>query len=578
MEGRLTEALTKVATLTSELADSEASFRAEIASYSRLTEVLESREEETQRRLEEVEREWTAAKEDMDRVRSTHEEALAKERHRGDVLEERVREMRDFADRLAAQGTPGGALTIGEDDVFGSVAGSPLPRSPSASALALKLQKTGGKSYTEIYSSYIQMQEALNLERAESKRLSECLNEILAEIQDRAPLLREQRAEYERTLVENSELATALSKALEEKDDHIRSVDTLRMQLEEKTREVTIYTQQLEDTSRQVRVLARRVAVLEDPTIVDRSEEQTPGNTNGDLETADDYISSNLVTFTSIDQLQQQNQKLLKIARELGKKMEAEEAALRERIGMVENDAVEEAHELILRLKEEVESQRATVGAYQRERDMLRQVLKSRGTNGVTSGDGEEDDAGPVGRPGASAVSSAAADEIQRNFDAYKKEMLIDNQSIREDLAQARREVSQLQVEVARATAQKELMEERFKTANDTTSMQSKEIADLTKRNMQMQSTMARQDEATRRVTEEILDLRSTLDRTKHESMMLKAEKEVWKVRHGVPGISPVCFGADEGDFQSCTCRTSRRDLPRITQVSRRSVHISQTS
>lgn len=528
LEGRLTEALTKVATLTSELADTEASFRAEISTYQRLTEVLESREEETQRRLEEVEREWTAAKEEMDEIKTTHEEALAKERHRGDALEERVREMRDFADRLAASGTPVGLLANGDEDVFGG-AGSPMPRSPSASALAIKLQKTGGRSYTEIYTSYIQMQEALTMERAESKRLSECLNEILAEIQDRAPLLREQRAEYERTLVENGELATALSKALEEKDDVTRSADMLRMQLDEKERQVAIYSQQLEDTSRQVRALARRLAVLEDPTIVDRVDDPMADGVNGDLETADDYISANLVTFASIDQLQQQNQKLLKIVRELGKKMEAEEAALRDRIGRAENDAVEEAHELILRLKEEVETQRATMGAYQRERDMLRQVLKSRGSNGV--GNDQADGDASSGRNGAMASSAAAVDEIQRNFDAYKRETLVDNQSIREDLAAARREVSQMQIQLARANAQKELMEERFKTASDTTSRQAKEIEDMSKRSMQMQNNMARQDEATRRVTEEVLDLRSSLDRAKHEGMMLKAEKEVWKVR-----------------------------------------------
>jgi nucleoprotein TPR len=85
-------------------------------------------------------------------------------------------------------------------------------------------------------------------------------------------------------------------------------------------------------------------------------------------------------------------------------------------------------------------------------------------------------------------------------------------------------------VDLARSNAQKQMIEERFKMLSETNTRQNKEIKDTSKRNMELQSSMARQDEATRRVTEEVLDLKGSLDRVKHEAMMLKAEKEVWKV------------------------------------------------
>ena len=540
MEGRLTDALTKVSSLTAQLADSEASFRAEISTSQRLTDLLEKREEDTRTRLDEVEHEWNAAKEQMELAKQAYEGQLARERERGDALENRVREMRDFADSLAANGSaPASSLagfSTSEDDVFGTGSGSghgQQPHSPSAASLALKLQKSGGRSYTEIYTSYIKMQEALTLEKAESHRLSGCLNQILAEIQDRAPLLREQRAEYDRAIGENNELSVALARALEEQEESAKLVEEGRLQLEEKRRESAIAAQQLEDTSRQVRTLSRRVAVLEDPSMLDRSaaSEADEASQNGaDIEMADQYISRHLVTFQTIDQLQQQNAKLLKLVRELGKKMEAEEQALRDRLGRAENEAVEEAHDLILRLKDEVETQRATMGAYQRERDMLRQLLRNRGGSVDGQEDGEVRQNGQIGPRDGVAATQAALDDVQRNFEAYKREMVIDNQSLRDDLAQTRREASQLHVDLARSNAQKEMIEERFEMLSETNTRQNKEMKDTSKRNMELQSSMARQDEATRRVTEEVLDLKGSLDRVKHEAMMLKAEKEVWKV------------------------------------------------
>lgn len=532
LEIRLTEAQGRIANLTTQLADSEASFRAEISTAQRLTNLLEKREVDTKNRLDEVEKEWQAAREEIEEARQAYEAELEKEKARGDTLEERVREMRDFADRLAATGGPslGNISTISRDeDVFGTSNAS--PHSPSVSNISLKVQKAGGMSYTEVYSSYIKMQEALVFEKAESKRLSECLNQILAEIQDRAPLLREQRNEYERAVTENNDLSVALAKALEDKEAVTVLADARLRQLEEKDREAVIRSQQLEDTARQVRILTRQVAILQDPTILERSAEDDGNSalTTEDSESADAYITQNLVTFKTIDQLQQQNQNLLKIVRELGKKMEAEEQTVRDRIGRAENSAVEEAHDLILSLKEEVEAQRAQMGAYQRERDMLRQVLKNRGQPIETDNDEDSGVQGTASQGGANAAR-AALEEVQRNFEAYKREMVIDNQSLRDDLSASRKEVSQLHIEVARSRAEKEYAEERLKTLRNSSERVERELAGMSQRNLELQSNMARLDDATRRVSEEVYELKGSLDRARHESMMLKAEREVWKV------------------------------------------------
>lgn len=151
-----------------------------------------------------------------------------------------------------------------------------------------------------------------------------------------------------------------------------------------------------------------------------------------------------------------QNQKLLRITRQMGAQLEQGEQDARARREGEENAAVAEAHELILRLKDEVEAQRARTEAFEKERDMFRRMLSVRG-----SGSGAD----------ASAFSAAAAAttagdgdagrllvEVQANFDAYRAEMAVDTQRLRDDLVQAQKDAAQARTELAKSKAQSEFL------------------------------------------------------------------------------------------------------------------------
>ena len=70
--------------------------------------------------------------------------------------------------------------------------------SPSAAA-ASKLLKSG-LTLTQIYSQYVDVSTRLQLEEAENKRLGDCLATIMEEIEAKAPVLKQQRDDYERCL------------------------------------------------------------------------------------------------------------------------------------------------------------------------------------------------------------------------------------------------------------------------------------------------------------------------------------------------------------------------------------------
>lgn len=165
--------------------------------------------------------------------------------------------------------------------------------------------------------------------------------------------------------------------------------------------------------------------------------------------------------FSSIPALQEQNQKLLKIARELGAKMEEEEREYREDLEKEQVQAVYEAHEAIRKLQDELEAQKRTIDiktqAYNKELEALKGTLaKERAmtrSNGARAVNGRGSD---VTDGTADSVQELA--EVQSQFEAYKAEMGEDSIRLREELLVVQRETGQLGAALAKANAKVEYL------------------------------------------------------------------------------------------------------------------------
>jgi nucleoprotein TPR len=279
-----------------------------------------------------------------------------------------------------------------------------------------------------------------------------------------APLLKEQRVEYERLSVEATHLASQLAQSVADRDAADRRSEAYRLDVDRLERDNTILGHQLRDLGRQVRTLMRSIAsssnLISDsssnPDDFDEEEAEIQKRAEEDS-TTDAVVSAHLVTFRSINELQVQNQKLLRITREMGAQMERGEDAALGRRRHEENKAVEEAHELILRLKDEVESQRSKTDAFERERDMFRRMLAQRGAGGESTGMGERN--GNTGGGGAmDGDTPRLLADVQSNFDAYKSEIAVDSQRLREDLKDAQQAASAARTDLAKTKAQSEFL------------------------------------------------------------------------------------------------------------------------
>lgn len=211
--------------------------------------------------------------------------------------------------------------------------------------------------------------------------------------------------------------------------------------------------------------MLREIGRRDDPTIP--SDEDLDAVPVAPAEDTEAVITNNLVLFKSIGGLQEQNQKLLKIVRELGRKMESEEREYREAMEKEQDEAIKEAHEVIQDLSAQLDRQKKSsdgvIQAYMKERDTLRGMLarveKAANANAAKVNSVGAQHVELSGLPSDAAKELA---EIQSQFEAYRMEMGIDTGKLREDLSAAQREAGQAGAALAKANAKIEFLSGTF--------------------------------------------------------------------------------------------------------------------
>ncbi|KAG2344469.1 hypothetical protein BDR05DRAFT_975520 [Suillus weaverae] len=247
-------------------------------------------------------------------------------------------------------------------------------------------------------------------------------------------------------------------------------------------------------------------------------------------ENIDAVITNNLVLFRSIGGLQEQNQKLLKIVRELGSKMEAEEREYREALDQEQSEAVREAHEAIQDLAAQLERQKKssdmTIQAYMKERDALKAMLARAERSGLRAGVN-----GDINGVADSIKNSLAAEleDVQAQFEAYKTEMGTDSVKLREELQQAYRDLGQVNVTLAKANAKIEYLTDRHRMSQDEAALHTRDLDNLTKRNQQLYDQYIRIDIECNRAQQELSEANSRVEQLRNDNANLRAEKKIWE-------------------------------------------------
>ncbi|KAH8082011.1 hypothetical protein BXZ70DRAFT_631748 [Cristinia sonorae] len=532
---QLTQALARIQDLNGQLAEQEATYSSEATSLRRLIDMMEEREAQAKAIVDGIEKEWAGVGERAERREAVLREEIEAQRERAEEAEKRLADMKKVMDRMdrgefpvpdgSMPGTPARGISTPVRNMAPDFLTQGMMGLSPTVAMASRVQR-GGKTFTEVYADYVKLQEEFAKKSMEYDHMDRTLTAVLAQIEERAPILAQQRQEYERLQSESSQLASQLAQALAERDANSAAAAESNQKLAKSTRENDFLNKQLEDLGRQIRVLLKELARLQDPSIpADEELEEDPSTQPADNIEA--VITNNLVLYRSIPGLQEQNQKLLKIVRELGAKMEAEEKEYREELEAEQSEAVREAHQAIKVLQEQLEahkrSSEITIQSFAKERDALKATLARERSAGSTRVNG-------INGYGSNSMELPEdVADIQNQFEVYKTEMSADSGRLREDLLNSQREAATLGTALAKANAKIDYLNERHRMLSEQTTMQRADLERLDKRNHELNEKYTRVSIECNRYSEDIVAAKSAAEQLRNECANLRAEKNIWE-------------------------------------------------
>lgn len=543
---RLEESTRKKEELQLKLAEQEGAFSSEMSTQQRLNVLMEQAKESAEKRMAEIEEQWESILEQhREREAVLHSEILQGKT----LLEEMDHEKQELQlalDRLAesvgietTNGNGHSSYPIGQEDEsfavrastpsrsFMSLSGAPTLMSPTA-ALASRVQKSG-KSFTQVYAELARTQEELRRERLESNRIGGVLEQVMADLQERGPALVAQREECEQMSQDLKEMSTTLARACEERDSSEREAKMRKLESEATLRENRILNQQITDLAKQVRDLSREMVLRDDPGAAARLEDDGSMVEIGDdisISDTQTVISTQLVTFKSLTDLVTQNGRLLRIVRELGTKMEAEEQDYRAKLQQGENEAVAEAKELISRLQEEIKAERSRLEGIRRERDMFRSMCAS-GSLGNQAQAAQVSAVGGQEMNAAHGILTNQYNQLQSQFEAFRSEIAKDTERLKEEAYQARSEASRNALTAAKEKSARESIEERLLNAQQTHQMAKSELVELQKRFSSLQENLMKQEYASHRLSQDLMTAHSKEESLRNEISNLKDERNL---------------------------------------------------
>ncbi|XP_075038773.1 nucleoprotein TPR isoform X2 [Mixophyes fleayi] len=450
------------------------------------------------------------------------------------VLGERIckleRELENANDLLASSKRKGALLS--EEEL--------TAMSPTAAAVS-KVLKPGMK-LTELYNAYMETQDQLLIEKQENKRITKYLDDIVKEVEAKAPILKRQREEYERMQKTVASLSAKLEQAMREiqrmqnETDKANKTSTV---LEKENQRLEL---QVKDLSQQIRVLLMELEEARG-NHVQRDDDVSSAN----ITSSSEVITQHLVTYRNIEELQQQNQKLLVALRELGEAKEKEE----QETTATEISELKKELENVLseleQLRENRQHQMHVAESVVRQRDMYRILLAQTGVT-LPATDETSITSTPRKSPGSSqlistpapalissesteaAEAKAALKQLQEVFENYRKEKAENDRMFNEQNEKLQEQVTELRSQNTKISTQLEFASKRYEMLQDNVESYRREIASLQEKSQKLSATTQKQEQIINTMTQDLRAANEKLAVVEVRAENLKREKELLKM------------------------------------------------
>ncbi|XP_027605200.1 nucleoprotein TPR isoform X2 [Pipra filicauda] len=417
--------------------------------------------------------------------------------------------------------------------------------SPTAAAVA-KVVKPGMK-LTELYNAYVESQDQLHMEKLENKRINKYLDEIVQEVEAKAPILKRQREEFERSQKAVASLSAKLEQAMKE-------IHCLQDKADQANKHASFFERETQRLEVRVKDLSQQICVL----LMEL--EEARGNhvireeavSSADISSSSEVITQHLVSYRNIQELQQQNQRLLVALRELGEAREKEEQeTASSKISELQSQLDEALGELH-QLRESRQHQLQLVESIIRQRDMFR-ILLTQTTGAIiplqasgmlpeelclTSTPKRPSLPPAMSTPAPVSMSEsvetveakAALKQLQEVFENYKKEKAENDKLLNEQNEKLQEQVTDLRSQNAKISTQLEFASKRYEMLQDNVEGYRREITSLHERTQKLTATTQKQEQIINTMTQDLRGANEKLAVAEVRAENLKKEKDILKM------------------------------------------------
>uniref|UniRef100_A0A8C4ZFU3 Nucleoprotein TPR n=1 Tax=Gadus morhua TaxID=8049 RepID=A0A8C4ZFU3_GADMO len=400
---------------------------------------------------------------------------------------------------------------------------------PSAAAIA-EIVKPGMKFF-ELYNAFSSAQSQLQLEKQESRRVSRVLDEIVQEVESKAPVLRRQREEYEALQRSMASLCNKLELARDEIHGLQKEKEEVKQHCSDLEKEKLRTERLLEDTSTQ---LCSLLVEKEQQRGVRVTTEEDA--TSSDISSSSEVVSPRHISFSSVKELQTQNQTLLGQLRGLEEERDRHTVQITSsRVSELEV-RVEQLQKEVEQLREQRNQQKQLADSGCRQRDMYR-ILLTQNTGYSLPPHGTEASPQPTPprtpipatrstpqRPAATesaqiAHAKAALKQLNDAYSVYKKEKAENDRLLSETTERLQQEVMELRASKAKMAAHTEFSNKRYDMLQDTVAAYRREISALQARSTRTAALNQQQESIIHTLTH---DLRLTNERLALEEVRVE--------------------------------------------------------
>lgn len=408
-----------------------------------------------------------------------------------------------------------------------------VPPGISGTAFAATLLRDGW-SLTKVYVKYQEAVDAWRHERWEKKQSQALLQRVLHEIEQRADVIMDERAEHTRMVEAYAIMEEKLHSSIEEQSSLENSIRDLQAELRKRERVLNSAQKECSDLQTQVTVLLKECTDIQLRFGVGGNAPLRGGisselmEADPEITASDAVISEHLLTFKDIHGMVEQNSQLRSLVRSLGHQNEEREKELKDAFDLELKKRTDEAARkvsTILKKSEEqselIASLQGSVGMYRRlyeEELRCHRMLKEDSGAIVLAGDANGDD--------MRSLIKRSREEMEK----VRKEASERLSLLEDDLSKAKQEANATRSERDRLIVEATYAREQLQTIVKESENQRKEMDAVLARNVEFSQMITEYQRRLRENSEYTQSVEENSRRLSIEVSVLEREKELLSI------------------------------------------------